>query len=252
MSEKYRQFKKVFFLILGVLICVFYAVCIAYSRIGVSWLWIWPLAALFCFARAFMLRKAIRPPRWIRVLYRVVLIVFFGLFVIVEARIITVMNTEPEPGLDYIITLGAAVRNGVPTSPLKLRIDATVEYMKDNPDTILIASGGQGKDEAMSEAGCIADYVTAAGISPDRIILEDKSTSTEENIGNSFALIPEGARVGVLTSGFHLYRALRITELQGFEASGIPAVMYFPLGLHYLVREFFGVVQLEALQILRG
>lgn len=251
MHTKYRKFKEICFIILGLLICAFYAVCIAYSRIGVSWLWIWPLAALFCFVRAFMLHRDVRPPEWICALYRVVLILAFSLFAVVEAKIITAMNTPPEPGLDYVITLGAAVRNGVPTSPLKLRIDATVEYLRENPDTILIASGGQGKDEAMSEARCIADYVTDAGIAPDRIILEERSTSTEENIRNSFALIPEDAEVGVLTSGFHLYRALRITELQGYEASGVSAVTYFPLGLHYLVREFFGVVQLEAMNMLR-
>lgn len=241
----YSRFKQTLFLILGIVIVLYYIVCILFARIGVSWLWIWPLAAAFCFVRAIMLHRSVRVPKWLAICYRVLLAAFAVLFIFVECRIISAMNTVPEQGLDYIITLGATVRDGVPTSPLKLRIDRTVEYMQDNPDTILIASGGQGSNEDMSEAACIAENVINAGIDADRIILEDRSHDTEENIHNSFALIPEGASVGIVTSSFHIYRALRITELQGFRASGVPAVTYFPLGVHYTVREFFGVVQLE-------
>ena len=198
-----------------------------------------------------MLHKRIFAPKWIGIIYRVILAAFLILFLLVESKIIAAMHTQPQKNLDYIITLGAAVRDGEPTSPLKLRIDKTIEYLQENPDTILIASGGQGSAESMSEARCIADYVIAAGIDDSRIILEEESSDTEENIKNSFALIPDGASVGIVSSSFHIYRALRITELQGREATGVPAVTYYPLGYHYIVREFFGVVQLEAENILK-
>lgn len=241
----YSKIKEKLFTVLGTVIVLYYIVCILFARIGVSWLWIWPLAAAFCFLRAFMLRKCIHVPAWLAVFYRVLLVLFAGLFIFVESRIISAMHTVPEKDLDYIVTLGATVRDGVPTSPLKLRIQRTVEYMEENPDTILIASGGQGSNENMSEAACIAENVIKAGIDKNRIILEDDSHDTEENIRNSFAKIPGGASVGIVTSSFHIYRALRITELQGYKACGVPAVTYIPLGIHYTVREFFGVVQLE-------
>ena len=250
MRSVYSKIKEAAFIVLGTVTVLYYIVCILFARIGVSWLWLWPLLAAFCFLRAYMLHKSVRVPKWFAVLYRVLLAAFAALFIAVESKIITAMNTVPKQGLDYIITLGATVRDGVPTSPLKLRIDKTVEYMRDNPNTILIASGGQGSNENMTEASCIAENVVNAGIDRDRILLEDKSYDTEENIRNSFAMIPEGASVGIVTSSFHIYRALRIAELQGFEASGVPAVTYIPLGIHYTVREFFGVVELEVQNIL--
>jgi len=250
-SKKYNKIKEILFICLGILISLFYAVCLSFSHVGVSWLWIWPAAAVFCFVRAFMLSKQIFAPKWLGILYRIVLVVFLLLFIIIESRIVSAMNDQPDNNLDYIITLGAAVRDGEPTSPLKLRINRTIEYLQDNPDTVLIASGGQGPEESVSEARCIADYVINAGIDADRILLEEESSDTEENIRNSFSMIPSGSSVGIVTSSFHIYRALRAAEIQGLEACGVPGVTYYPLGWHYLVREFFGVVQLEAENILR-
>ena len=249
---KAKRIKSILFVVLAALSLMYYAVCIAYAWIGVSWLWIWPLFSLFCIVRAVMIRRGISVPGWLKTAYLTIMAVFILLFCIVETGVITAMNVQPESDLDYIITLGAAIRNGEPTSPLLLRINRTIEYMQENPDTILIASGGKGPAEDRSEAACIAEYVTDAGISPDRIILEDRSSDTEENICNSFKFIPEGSRVGIVTSSFHIKRALRIVELNGYQAKGVPAVTLLPLGIHYTVREFFGIVQLEVMQFLHS
>lgn len=239
-----KKIRYIFFILLGTLSLIYYAVCVAWAWAGVSWLWIWPLLAAFCFARAIMLKKNIKLPRWAEIIYGIVLCAGLCLFCVLEFNIIRAMNAEPVDGLDYIITLGAAIRNGEPTGPLLLRIEKATEYLEANPDTILIASGGQGENESQSEASCIAEYAAAAGVGSERILLEDKSRDTWENIENSYKQIPDGASVGVVTNGFHIFRAMRIAELQGHEVTPVPAKTLLPLGIHYTVREFFGLVKL--------
>lgn len=250
MNNGFHIFRKVFLLVAGALSLVFFGICLAFSHIGVSWLWLWPLITFFCLVRFLMLQFHIRLPKWLGTVYYTLLLLFLAAFVLVEGRIVSAMQLEAEPGLDYVITLGAAVRDGLPTTPLLLRIQKTAEYLNENPDTLAIASGGQGASESMSEARCIQQYLMEYGIAENRILLEDQSADTEENIRNSFAMIPDGASVGVISNNFHIYRAMRVAELQGHTVSGIPAKSLLPLGIHYTVREFFAVVQLELEHIL--
>lgn len=231
--------------VVGTMSVAYYIICILYAHIGISWLWIWPLLSLFCFIRVLMLHFNVKVPKAVKLIYRAGVIAALAVFILVEGLIVSAMTAKPEPGLDYIITLGAAVRNGIPTSPLMLRIEKTAEYLSENPDTLVICSGGQGVNEIMSEAQCIKENLVALGIDERRIIIEDKSTDTEQNIKNSFAFIPKGAKVGVVTSSFHIFRAVETGRLMGVELSPIPAKSLLPLGIHYTVREFFAVVKSE-------
>lgn len=242
--KKTDQFKSILFLTLSVLSLAYYALCVFFAHAGISWLWLWPLLAVFCLVRFFMIRKQFSPPRWIRILYRAALVLFLSAFVVIEGLIIREMSTVPPDGLDYVITLGAAIRNGVPTTPFRLRMETALEYMTDNPGTVCIASGGQGPEESMSEAACVREYLLQHGIAPGRVLTEDQSTDTEENIRNSFSYIPKGASVGIISNSFHLFRAELIAKIQGHETSGVPAVTYPILGPHYTVREFFAVVEI--------
>ena len=250
---KYRTInaiRKVLFLILGIVSFLYWIVCIVFAHIGVSWLWIWPAFSSFCFLRWFMLRRKITVPKWLGIIYFVLLAVFLVAFCCIESRIILYMNVDPPAGLDYIITLGAAVRDGKPTSPLLFRIEKTEEYLADNPSAKAIASGGKGPAESMSEAECIREYLLEDGIDDSRILLEDRSSDTQENICFSFQLIPEGASVGIVSNSYHLYRACRIAEANGYQVSAIPAVTLLPLGIHYTVREFFAVAEMELKDLL--
>lgn len=242
--------KKIFFILIALLSAAYYALCVSYAHAGVSWLWIWPLLSLLCIVRFLMLHFRLRIPKWISLIYHLLALCFAVLFAVIEGRIILSMNISPAPELDYIITLGAAVRDGLPTSPLKLRIDTSAEYLLENPDTVAIASGGQGPGESMSEAACIKKYLLESGIAEERILLEERSTDTEQNIEYSFEMIPPGAKVGIVTSSFHIYRALRLAELAGHHPYAVPAPALLPLGIHYTVREFFAVVELEAKNLL--
>ena len=237
------KFKKVLFLSLGILALIYYGICIAFAHVGVSWLWIWPALACFCFIRYFMLKKNVRVPGIIRAVYGVLIALFLVSFALIEGMIISCMNSTPPDNLDYIVVLGAAIRNGMATTPMQQRMDAALEYLEENRDTRCIASGGQGSNEFMPEAQFIADYLIDNGIDKERVIDESRSTDTEENLRYSFEHIEEGRTIGIVSSTYHLFRAKLIAKSLGREVSPVPARTYAILGVHYTVREYFAVVE---------
>ena len=123
--------------------------------------------------------------------------------------------------------------------------DAALDYAADNPDTIFIVSGGQGSNEPCTEADAMKTYLETHGLSSDRILTEDQSTNTVENLRFSRKLIPqEVQKVGIVTSNFHVYRSLRLAKQQGFlDPVGISAdsgVYFLP---NNVLRECFGIVK---------
>lgn len=228
---------------------LYFVTCFIYGGLFLSWIWLWPATAVFSAIRIKMLMKNIsgtsKVTRAVRYAYRAIFVLCLSAFIFVEAHVVQAMNADAKENLEYVIVLGAGLKGTVPTNPLRVRIDRAYEYMCENKDTILIASGGQGFGEDISEAQCIASILESRGIDASRIILEDKSTSTEENLKNTLEVIGDSkASVGIITNGFHEYRANLIAEDVGFEnIASVPAVTLFPVGIHYTVREFFGVVQ---------
>jgi uncharacterized SAM-binding protein YcdF (DUF218 family) len=171
--------------------------------------------------------------------------VFFWLvFLSVEVVICCAMLKNTKKALPYIIVLGAQVRGTKITNSLKRRLDAALLYLKKNPDTCVIVSGGQGPKEALSEAAAMAGYLQIHGIDRARIVLEDTSTSTWENLRNSSKIIGDLEQpVGVVTNNFHIYRALQIGKQIGFSnINGISATSNPVLQVNYMVREFFAVI----------
>ena len=246
-----KKMQIILFIIFGIISLLYYVVCVIFAGFGLSFVWIWLLLTGFCFLRAYMLTRKMQgrekgnAPKWLVNAYRICLVAGIGMFVFVEAQVVAGMNTAPQENLEYIIVLGAGVKGTTPTRPLKLRIQTAYEYMQNNPDTILIASGGKGWDERISEAECIRNSLVEMGLDESRIILEDASRDTEENIRNSYEFIPsKDCRVGVVTNSFHVWRSLQIAKSQGCEnISGVPAKTLMPVGIHYVVREFFGYVK---------
>ncbi len=230
---------------------VYFLVCLRYAGIRLSMVWLWPALALFGLMRMIMLRAEIldRPlikiPKLIRYLYRACFAIGITVFLIIEGLVVDAMTGVPKEDLDYVIVLGAGLVGEQPTNPLRVRIEKAAQYLQENPDTVLIASGGQGPDERISEAECIKrQLVEVYGIPEERILKEDRSTSTEENLRYSRKIIGDAdAQVGIITNGFHEYRALLIAENEGFtNVYSVPATTLLPVGIHYTVREFFGVV----------
>ena len=154
-----------------------------------------------------------------------------------------------DPGQDcqYVIVLGAGVNGSVPSLSLRERINAAYDYLTAHPDAVCIVSGGQGNNEEISEAECMFRELTAMGIENDRIWMEDRATSTRENLRFSLALIEErtGSRpvsVGLISSEYHLFRAGLFAKGEGVTAVGIPAeTSWISLRINYFLREIAGV-----------
>ena len=125
----------------------------------------------------------------------------------------------------YLIVLGAKIKpGGIPSLSLQYRLDAALDYLKENPQTKVIVSGGQGPDEEQTEASFMRDYLIANGIEKGRIMTEEQSTSTYENLYYSFALLPETEQaVTIVSNDFHLRRATYIANELGYKTDVIVA-----------------------------
>lgn len=170
-------------------------------------------------------------PRFARVctiVFTLALICGLILFGVTEYFIIRASFGTPETQVDYLVVLGAKVRQDGPSVSLWDRIYEAVSYLNAHPDTIAIVSGGQGEDEPITEAKSMHDELVKLGISEDRIWMEYKATSTDENLRYSLDLIEEktGRRpqtLGVLSSEYHLFRASLMAKKLGIEFVGVPA-----------------------------
>lgn len=175
-----------------------------------------------------------------------ILLIPLVIFVCVECLIFGGMLSTEEPNLPYIIVLGAQIKGRQITDSLMRRLDRACTYLKENPETKVIVSGGKGSGEEISEAEAMAGFLVVQGIDRERIIREDTSRTTKENLKFSARYIEEAdAAVGIVSNNFHMYRACRYAKKLGYKkVRKIPAGCHALLFLNYTVREFFAVVKL--------
>ena len=148
-------------------------------------------------------------------------------------------------GADYIIVLGAGVIGTRVTPLLAARIDKGIELLHDNPDAVLILSGGQGPGEDIAEGEAMARYAEQKNMGLEKIIVEGKSTSTEENLMFSRELMNrDRPRVIVVTTAYHVFRALLLAKQQGLKCVGFGAKTKWYFTLNALIREFVGYLSL--------
>lgn len=176
----------------------------------------------------------------------------FVYFCIVEIPIIKNARTDEDAERPYLVVLGAAVHGDDASLSLVHRLRGVLDYMEQYPDCVAIVSGGQGKGENMTEAKCMYDWLTAHGIEGSRIIMEDRATSTAENLAFSFDIIrslgvePDG-NTAILSSPYHLFRAKSMARSMGVETAGVAGHWDYPiLTINYFIREAFGVTHMWA------
>ncbi len=144
-----------------------------------------------------------------------------------------------EKGLFYLLVLGSqGICRRTEFWSLQYRLDTAIGYLKENPETICIVSGGQGYNEPMTEAEGMARYLEQNGIAAEKeFCWKISRKQRKQNMEFSRKLIPEGASLGVVTNNFHLYRAMQIAKRQGLvQAVGIAA----PSSGKYLANNIFG------------
>lgn len=237
--------------VFGVLaaLCILYCAGIwMFMGYGTYFFLIWGVMGA-CFAViAFLAAKPAYRRKIPTVLIRAFWILFgigAAIFLIVEGLICSRCNAEGMAGADYLIVLGAQWKTSGPSKVLWYRLDKAVQYLNANPETKVIVSGGKGAGEPISEAEGMAGYLEQAGVASDRILIEDASVNTYENLRNSSAFLDKAENtVVIVTNNFHVFRAEKLAKGQGYQkAVGLAADSYPPMQPHNLLREFFGVVK---------
>ncbi len=172
-------------------------------------------------------------------------------FTVFEIPVVRDARTDTDAHPDAIIVLGAGVNGSTPSLSMCNRLDAALDYLGANPDALAVVSGGQGEGENITEAQAMADYLTAHGIDSARIMQEDQSRTTRENLENSFTILrargyAPADGVGIVTSEYHLYRAKHMARALGAEPVGIAAETTLPtMRINYFIREAFAAAYMQ-------
>ena len=236
----------------GAVICLAYFIVIGvYAGIGTAYASIWLFFAAGLGVTGWSVYYYQKHPRKLplRLPVSLVTLCATGMVILLALQILIIGRVPQvaESGLEYVIVLGAPVRGEAPGTTLRLRLDKAAEYLFQNPETILILSGGRTNSEGEPEAVMMKQYLLLQGVPEERMVLETSSFSTMENIAYSRLIIDsikqkkkeenhqdERAlpaylpsvlgqsrqhtyQIGILTSNFHLYRAMQIAKKQGME-----------------------------------
>ena len=233
----------------GILSLAYYVLIVVYAGITADFAWFWLLLTAVLEGVAVLIRYGRNHPGffpgWLGAVVMAVVLAGIVCFGFICSRVISGMKSSGKKKLDYVVVLGAHVKGDVPSKALELRLKAALKYARENEDTILILSGGQGFGEDITEAKCMENYLTAHGISLERLVLEEKSTSTKENLKFSDELTGCSKKnTGILSNNFHVYRAVKIAEKAGYEhAYGIAASSDPIMQVHYVVREVAALIK---------
>lgn len=254
---------------------IYYVVIIIYSGFATSFSFIWLAFAAACILFAagseYYMKHKEKVPLWLPVSAVTFCCTGILVFAVVEILIFTAAAGAAAPDLDYVIVLGARVREDGLSRALQYRLDRAIEYLAENPGTMLVLSGGRGGDEPVSEAVAMRDYLEFHGVEKRRMILEERSSSTVENIAYSRLAIEEDQKkrkeisskttvvmepgtyeeisdkpikIGVLTSDFHIFRAEQIAKKWGIpDIHKISSKSDPILFVHYCVRECAAVLK---------
>ncbi len=145
------------------------------------------------------------------------------------------------------IVLGSGIRGDHVSPNLAKRLDKAIEYSKKNPDALIIVSGGQGRDEKISEAQAMENYLISKGVPCERIIKEAKSTTTEENFLFSLEIARKKGldtdKMLYITSAFHVYRAGLLLKRMGIKMGHMGShIVWYTIPMSYM-REVMAIVR---------
>ena len=152
---------------------------------------------------------------------------------------------RPAEDADAVI-LGCEVKGNRPSRILTRRMETAIAWLQEHPDARCVLSGGKGDTEMISEAECMYRYMTARGVEPERLLREDRSVSTRENLLFSVKLLEEEGgtprEIAIVTSEFHQARAGLIAKKLGLRAGAVTASTPLWLLPTFYVRELYGLL----------
>nr|MBQ4318184.1 YdcF family protein [Clostridia bacterium] len=214
-----------------------------------------PLIAL-CMAAVTLLPVVLwsRLRRWLLALLGIGMCFFTVTFCIFCAIILSAANSELPTEHDDVVVLvyGCRTYADRPSPMLARRLDAAYDLLTEYPEAVCIVSGGQGPNEPVTEAFSMKRYLCALGVDEERIIMEDASHNTAENIENSLVLIGQHGldehTVISVSDNYHLLRIRLLADSRGLDTLVYPAdySVDFRL-LASLTREYLSYIKMLVL-----
>ncbi len=161
------------------------------------------------------------------------------------SAVLNLIHIKKRRNMDYILVLGAGLAGKMVTPLLAARIDKGIGLLRQNPDAVMILSGGQGPGEEAAECEAMADYAMKNGVRPDRIIMEPEAASTRENLLFSYRLMEKRRpSIAIVTTDYHVFRALILARKEGIRCVGYGAKTTWYFALNAFLREFSGYLSL--------
>lgn len=237
------EITALFLKIIGLFSLLYMAMITLYCGFFPAFSWFWAGSGLAGISTGCLLQRfsVINSP-WLSFLSGMILgVIGIGVLTLLGSFFIlfSAGNRKGKEGADYLIVLGAKVKGSIPTKALWGRIQKSFEYLEENPDTKVVLTGGKGPGEEISEASCMERELLAMGIAGERILKEEKSTTTLENIAFASEMIPNRkAKILIVTSDFHVKRGVAIARKAGYKKiEGLGAKTAPVMRLHYETRE---------------
>ena len=224
-------------------ILIMYGISIFMITSGSRFYLFWFVSGLLIFLFSELLRTGFfhRIPKGFLYCIGGVAVTFAVIFLIITGLICSRFRDRAGNDPEYLIVLGAQMKEDGPSVILRSRLNAAGDYLRKHPDTKAVLSGGQGSDEPVTEAAGMKAYLS--DIDQDRLLLEERSVNTRQNLENSLAMTGN-LPAAIVTNGFHMYRALMLAKKAGYrDVSGIAAASN-PYHLpNYVVREVLAIIK---------
>lgn len=171
-------------------------------------------------------------------LQRYILFIVLIITLAIEIPIIAVGHLTQPSASDTIIILGAKLIGQDPSLMLSLRLDEGIKLYREGYAKRIIVSGAQGKDEAISEASSMKNYLVNHGIPSEHIFVEDNSFNTMQNLANSHKIMQENnlKTAIIVSNASHIRRSLILAQNLGISATGSPAPM--PDNLYLTTKQY--------------
>lgn len=237
---------SILFCIIGIL-CLLYCLSIGiFAGHGTLFFLVWAVIGIVLLLLSVILKRPQikkRIPLWVQRGFWISFTAGILAFLVTELFILGGFNSKASDDADYIIVLGAQWKEKGPSYVLQKRLDSALAYLESNPRTKVIVSGGQGPNEYISEAQGMGRYLQAKGVDKSKILYEDQSTDTCENLSYSGKLCnKEKDKVIIITNNFHVYRAVKMAKKIGYgRVEGLAADSHPLLLPNNLLRECLAV-----------
>lgn len=139
-----------------------------------------------------------------------------GVALFFAGRIALGGRIRSDGGASHAILLGMALEDGRPTKDLLLRLDAAAQYLRQNPEAVLILTGGNPDETGRTEAALMRELLAERGVPEEKMLLEDKAETTIENFENTARMLDPASPVALISSDYHMDRSVRTAKDAGF------------------------------------